>query len=66
MTLVEWYDNNEQNILDNINLKVKYNDLSSQFRASAVGQQWTQTFQQRDRMNPMVQYDIMSPSMANS
>ena len=29
MTLVEWYDNNEQNILDNISLKVKYNDLSS-------------------------------------
>ena len=66
MTLVEWYDNNEQNILDNISLKVKYNDLSSQFGAPAVGQQWTQTFQQRDRMSPTVQYDIMSPSMANS
>ena len=36
MTLVEWYDNNEQNILDNISLKVKYNDLSSQFWAPAV------------------------------
>ena len=29
MTLVKWYNNNEQNILDNISLKVKYNDLSS-------------------------------------
>ena len=29
MTLVEWYNNDEQNILDNISLKVKYNDLSS-------------------------------------
>ena len=29
MTLVEWYDDNEQNILDNISLKVKYNDLTS-------------------------------------
>ena len=66
MTLVEWYNNNEQNILDNISLKVKYNDLSSQFGAPAVGQQWIQTFQQRDRMNPTVQYDIMSPSMATS
>ena len=36
MTLVEWYDNNEQNILDNISLKVKYNDLSSQFGAPTV------------------------------
>ena len=36
MTLVEWYDNNEQNILDNISLKVKYNDLSSQFGAPAI------------------------------
>ena len=66
MTLVEWYDNNEQNILDNISLKVKYNDLSSQFGAPAVGQRWTQTFQQRDRMSPAVQYDIMSPSMVTS
>ena len=66
MTLVEWYDNNEQNILDDISLKVKYNDLSSQFGALAVGQQWTQTFQQRDRMSPAVQYDIMSPPMATS
>ena len=41
MTLVEWYNNNEQNILDNISLKVKYNDLSSLFGAPAVGQQWT-------------------------
>ena len=41
MTLIEWYNNNEQNILDNISLKVKYNDLSSQFGAPAVGQQWT-------------------------
>ena len=66
MTLVEWYDNNEQNILDNISLKVKYNDLSSQFGAPTVGQQWTQTFQQHDRMSPAVQYDIMSPSMVTS
>ena len=66
MTLVEWYDNNEQNILDDISLKVKYNDLSSQFGALAVGQQWTQTFQQCDRMSPAVQYDIMSPPMATS
>ena len=66
MTLVEWYNNNEQNILDNISLKIKYNDLSSQFGASVVGQQWTQTFQQRDRMSPVVQYDIMSASMATS
>ena len=44
MTLVEWYDNNEQNIPENISLKVKYNDLSSQFGAPAVGQQWTKTF----------------------
>ena len=41
MTLVEWYDNNEQNILDNISLKVKYNDLTSQFGAPAVEHQWT-------------------------
>ena len=66
MTLVEWYDNNEQNILDNISLKVKDNDLSSQFGAPAAGQQWTQTFQQHDRMSPAVQYDIMSSSMATS
>ena len=36
MTLVEWYDNNKQYILDYISLKVKYNDLSSQFGAPAV------------------------------
>ena len=54
MALVEWYNNNEQNILDNISLKVKDNDLSSQFGAPAVGQQWTQIFQQRDRISPMV------------
>ena len=65
MTLVEWYNNNEQ-ILDNISMKVKYNNLSSQFGALAVGQQWTQTFQQRDRISPAVQYDIMSPSMVTS
>ena len=38
MTLVKWYNKNEQNILDNISLKVKYNDLSSWFGAPAVGQ----------------------------
>ena len=36
MTLVEWYDNNKQYILDYISLKVKYNDLSSQFGAPTV------------------------------
>ena len=66
MTLVEWYNNNEQNILDNISMKVKYNNLSSQFGALAVGQQWTQTFQQHDRMSLAAQYDIMSPSMVTS
>ena len=29
MTLAEWYDNNEQNILDNISSKIKYNVLDS-------------------------------------
>ena len=66
MTLVEWYNNNEQNILNNISLKGKHNDLSSWFGAPAVGQQWTQTFQQHDRISPAVQYDIMSPSMVTS
>ena len=41
MTLVEWYNNDEQNILDNINLKTKYDDLSSCFAALAVSHQWT-------------------------
>ena len=41
MALVEWYNNTKQNMLDNISLNVKYNDLSSQFGAQAVGQQWT-------------------------
>ena len=36
ITLVEWYNNNEQDILDNISLKVKYNNLSSQFGAPAI------------------------------
>ena len=66
MTLVEWYNNNEQIILDKIGLKVKYNDLSLQFGAPAAEQQWTQTFQQHDRMSPALQYDIMSPSMMTS
>ena len=36
INLVEWYNNNEQDILDNISLKVKYNNLSSQFGAPAI------------------------------
>ena len=51
MTLVEWYNNNEQNILDNISLKVKYNDLSSQFGAPAVTSV-DLAFQQHEKRRP--------------
>ena len=51
MTLVEWYDNNKQYILDYISLKVKYNDLSSQFGAPAVTSV-DLVFQQHEKRSP--------------
>ena len=56
MTLVEWYDNNEQNILDNISLKVKYNDLSSQFGALAIASMDLAFQQISDFATPAVQH----------
>ena len=51
MTLVEWYDNNEQNILDDISLKEKYNDLSSYFATLAVTSV-DLAFQQHEKRSP--------------
>ena len=51
ITCIQWWNNNEWNIFNNVNLKIKYNDLSSYFAVSAVTSV-DLAFQQHEKMSP--------------